>query len=104
MHSQIVVNPRFHRGTKIGKGGPVLAAKIGPPGGPVFTGDRFFRYSPTGNLYAEHLHRKTSQRGSSRGSSALYSSCTIFDLAHRIYSIKNASDPLCRNLTAIRHS
>ena len=44
MHSQIVVNPRFHRGTKIGKGGPVLAAKIGP-GGPVFTGDRFFRYS-----------------------------------------------------------
>ena len=44
MHSQIVVNPRFHGGTKIGKGGPVLAAKIGL-GGPVLTGDRFFRYS-----------------------------------------------------------
>ena len=45
MHSQIVVNPRFHWGTKIGKGGPVLAAKIGL-GGPVLTGDRFFRYTP----------------------------------------------------------
>ena len=45
MHSQIVVNPRFHRGTKIGKGGPVLAAKIGP-GGPVFTGDQFFVTAP----------------------------------------------------------
>ena len=43
MHSQIVVNPRFHGGTKIGKGGPVFAAKIGP-GGPVLAGDRFFRY------------------------------------------------------------
>ena len=43
MHSQIVINPRFHWGTKIGKGGPVLTAKIGP-GGPVFTADRFFRY------------------------------------------------------------
>ena len=47
MHSQIVVNPRFHGGTKIGKGGPVLAAKIGL-GGPVLTGDRFFRYRPNG--------------------------------------------------------
>ena len=51
MHSQIVVNPRFHGGTKIGKGGPVLTAKIGP-GGPVLTADRFFRYrtilEPTG--------------------------------------------------------
>ena len=44
MHSQIVVNPRFHKGTNIGKGGPVLAAKISP-GGPVFMGDRFFHYS-----------------------------------------------------------
>ena len=43
MHSQIIVNPRFHGGTKIGKGGPVLAAKIGL-GGLVLTGDRFFRY------------------------------------------------------------
>ena len=42
MHSQIVVNPRFHRGTKIGNGRPVLAAKIGPGGtsfggGPIFS-------------------------------------------------------------------
>ena len=39
MHSQIIVNPRFHGGTKIGKGGPVLAAKIGlgGPGGPIFS-------------------------------------------------------------------
>ena len=35
-YSQIVVNLRFHRGTKIGNGGPVLAAKIGP-------GDQFLR-------------------------------------------------------------
>jgi len=33
-------------GTKIGKGGLVLAAKIGP-GGPVLAADRFFRYRPT---------------------------------------------------------
>ena len=40
MHSQIVVNSRFHGGTKIGKGGPILAA-IGP-GGPVLAGTDFF--------------------------------------------------------------
>ena len=39
MHSQIVVNPHFHRGTKIGKGGPVLAAKIGL--GEFFFGQTF---------------------------------------------------------------
>ena len=43
MHSQIVVNLRFHGETEIGKGGPVLTAKIGP-GGPVLTADRFFHY------------------------------------------------------------
>jgi len=36
------VNLYFHGGTKIGKGGPVLAAKIGPGGtgfggGPIFS-------------------------------------------------------------------
>ena len=50
MHSQIVVNPRFHGGTKIGRGGPVLTAKIGP-GGPVLTADRFFRYSTYEGTY-----------------------------------------------------
>ena len=30
-------------GTEFGKGGPILAAKIGP-GGPFLTADRFFRY------------------------------------------------------------
>ena len=33
----------FHRGTEIGKGGPILAAKSGP-GGPILAADRFFRY------------------------------------------------------------
>ena len=55
MHSQIVVNPRFHGGTKIGKGRLVLAAKIGP-GGPVLTGDRFFRYS-TMDVIRPCLHK-----------------------------------------------
>ena len=32
------------RGTEIGKGGPVLSAKIGPVG-PILVADRFFRYS-----------------------------------------------------------
>ena len=35
----------FSWGTEFGKGGPILAAKIGP-GGPFLAADRFFRYSP----------------------------------------------------------
>jgi len=56
------VNLHFHGGTKIGKGGPVLAAKIDPggpvlaakigPGGPVLAADRFFRYRPNAHLKA----------------------------------------------------
>ena len=34
----------FSWGTEFGKGGPILAAKIGP-GGPFLAADRFFRYS-----------------------------------------------------------
>ena len=34
----------FSWGTEIGKGEPVLAAKIGP-GEPFLAGDQFFRYS-----------------------------------------------------------
>ena len=33
----------FSSGTEFGKGGPILAAKIGP-GGPFLAADRFFRY------------------------------------------------------------
>ena len=33
----------FSWGTEFGKGGPILAAKIGP-GGPFLAADRFFRY------------------------------------------------------------
>ena len=50
----------FSWGTEFGKGGPILAAKIGPPlpnsiphenakigpGGPFLAADRFFRYRP----------------------------------------------------------
>jgi len=39
----------FHGGTKIGKEGPVLAAKIGL-GGPVLAADRFFRYRSISDL------------------------------------------------------
>ena len=35
----------FSWGTEFGKGGPILAAKIGP-GGPFLAADRFFRYRP----------------------------------------------------------
>jgi len=42
------VNLQFRGGTKIGKRGPVLAAKIGP-GGPILVADRFFRYSTAVN-------------------------------------------------------
>ena len=38
----------FSWGTEFGKGGPILAAKIGP-GGPFLAADRFFRYSPSGS-------------------------------------------------------
>ena len=34
----------FSWGTEFGKGGPILAAKIGP-GGPFLAADRFFRYN-----------------------------------------------------------
>ena len=34
----------FSWGTEFGKGGPILAAKIGP-GGPFLAADRFFRYT-----------------------------------------------------------
>ena len=33
----------FSWGTEFGKGGPILAAKVGP-GGPFLAADRFFRY------------------------------------------------------------
>ena len=33
----------FSWGTEFGKGGPILAVKIGP-GGPFLAADRFFRY------------------------------------------------------------
>ena len=33
----------FSWGTEFSKGGPILAAKIGP-GGPFLAADRFFRY------------------------------------------------------------
>ena len=36
---------KFSWGTEFGKGGPILAAKIGP-GGPFLAADRFFRYRP----------------------------------------------------------
>ena len=35
----------FSWGTEFGKGGPILAARIGP-GGPFLAADRFFRYRP----------------------------------------------------------
>ena len=35
----------FSWGTEFGKGGPILAAKIGL-GGPFLAADRFFRYRP----------------------------------------------------------
>ena len=37
----------FSWGTEFGKGGPILAAKIGP-GGQFLAADRFFRYNPNG--------------------------------------------------------
>ena len=39
----------FSWGTEFGKGGPILAAKIGP-GGPFLAADRFFRYSTIINI------------------------------------------------------
>ena len=35
----------FSWGTKFGKGGPILAAKIGP--GTILAADQFFRYNAT---------------------------------------------------------
>ena len=46
----------FLWGTEFGKGGPILAAKIGP-GGPFLAVDRFFRYRPRISItWREHNH------------------------------------------------
>ena len=50
----------FSWGTEFGKGGPILAAKIGP-GGPFLAADRFFRYIPM-NVYPLHAPSYTQSR------------------------------------------
>ena len=68
MHSQIVINPRFHRGTKIGNGRPVLAAKIGPGGDQFWWGTDFFvtvllwRYYRRANAYINMAMGKSSSQ------------------------------------------
>ena len=49
----------FSWGTEFGKGGPILAAKIGP-GGLFLAADRFFRYRPTyqGYCYLSHQDKQ----------------------------------------------
>ena len=47
----------FSWGTEFGKGGPILAAKIGP-GGPFLVADRFFRYRPSTVMHSQiDIHR-----------------------------------------------
>ena len=49
---QIYIFMCGHGGTEIGKGGPVLAAKIGPAGS-ILAADRFFLYRPFYNACAK---------------------------------------------------
>jgi len=51
-----LVNLHFHRVTKIGKGGSILAAKIGP-GGPVLVADQFFCYRPATYQCSDYKRR-----------------------------------------------
>ena len=46
--------------TEFGKGGPILAAKIGP-GGPFLAADRFYRYKPLSWFMTSRLDSKQSK-------------------------------------------
>ena len=65
--SNLFTNFNSTWGTEIGKGGPLLAAKISP-GGEILEGDQNFRYSTT------HIHISTNMHTDTHTSSSIKSS------------------------------